>query len=117
MGEDAVFVGVSLPAYQNGILAHYAAVAEAARIPIMVQDAPLSGVQLSVPFLVRLAKSTPLAKFVQIEVPGAAAKLRALIAAGRRRDHRAIDGEESATLMADLDAALSGQCRAHYCRT
>jgi 2-keto-3-deoxy-L-arabinonate dehydratase len=74
--------GVSLRADENGIFAHFAAVAEAARIPIMVQDAPLSGVQLSVPFLVQLAKSTPLVNSYKIEVPGAAAKLRALIAAG-----------------------------------
>ena len=33
--------------------------AEASGLPIMVQDAPLSGVSLSVPFLVRLGKAVP----------------------------------------------------------
>ena len=51
-------------------------------MPIMVQDAPLSGVTLSVPFLVRLAREVPLVRYFKIEVPGAAAKLRALIEAG-----------------------------------
>jgi 2-keto-3-deoxy-L-arabinonate dehydratase len=73
--------GVSLRADEEGTLAHFAAVAEAARIPLMVQDAPLSGVQLPVSFLVRLATRVPLVNAVKIEVPGAAAKLRALIAA------------------------------------
>ena len=100
--------GVSLRADENSTLAHFAAVAEAARIPLMVQDAPLSGVQLSVPFLVRLAKSVPLVNSFKIEVAGAAAKLRALIAAGGDAIVGPFDGEESVTLMADLDAGAIG---------
>src|SRR3954452_4656970 len=61
--------GVSLRADEEGILAHFAAVAETARIPLLVQDAPLSGVYLSVPSLVRLARSVPLAGYFKIEVP------------------------------------------------
>jgi dihydrodipicolinate synthase/N-acetylneuraminate lyase len=100
--------GVSLRADENGIFGHFAAVADAARIPIMVQDAPLSGVHLSVPFLVRLAESMPLVNSYKIEVPGAAAKLRALIAAGGDAIVGPFDGEESVTLMADLDAGARG---------
>jgi 2-keto-3-deoxy-L-arabinonate dehydratase len=100
--------GVSLRADEEGMLAHFAAVAEAARIPLMVQDAPLSGVQLSVPFLVRLARNVPLARHFKIEVAGAAAKLRALIAAGGDAIAGPFDGEESITLMADLDAGALG---------
>ncbi len=100
--------GVSLRADEEGMLAHFAAVAEAARIPLLVQDAPLSGVHLSVPFLVRLATSVPLARYFKIEVLGAAAKLRALIAAGGDAIAGPFDGEESITLMADLDAGARG---------
>jgi dihydrodipicolinate synthase/N-acetylneuraminate lyase len=100
--------GVSLRADEEGILSHFAAVADAARIPVMVQDAPLSGVHLSVPFLVRLAKTVPLVNAFKIEVPGAAAKLRALIAAGGDAIVGPFDGEESVTLMADLDAGALG---------
>jgi len=100
--------GVSLRADEEGMLAHFAAVAEAARIPLLVQDAPLSGVYLSVPFLVRLATNVPLAGYFKIEVPGAAAKLRALIAAGGDAIAGPFDGEESITLMADLDAGALG---------
>jgi len=100
--------GVSLRADEEGILAHFGAVAEAARIPLMVQDAPLSGVHLPVPFLVRLAQRVPLVNAFKIEVPGAAAKLRALIAAGGDAIVGPFDGEESVTLMADLDAGALG---------
>src|SRR5439155_10705579 len=65
-------------------------------------------VQLSVPFLVRLAKRVPLVNSFKIEVPGAAAKLRALIAAGGDAIVGPFDGEESVTLMADLDAGALG---------
>jgi dihydrodipicolinate synthase/N-acetylneuraminate lyase len=100
--------GAALRADEPGMLAHFAHVAEASGLPIMVQDAPLSGVQLSVPFLVRLATQVPLVQYFKIEVPGAAAKLRALIAAGGDAIAGPFDGEESITLMADLDAGALG---------
>ena len=100
--------GALLKADEAGMLQHFAHVAEAARIPIMIQDAPLSGVTLSVPFLAKLAREVPLASYFKIEVPGAAAKLRALIAAGGKAIVGPFDGEESITLMADLDAGATG---------
>src|ERR1700694_1900233 len=74
--------GTGLRADESGMLQHFARVAEAAPIPIMIQDAPLSGVALSVAFLVRLAREVPPVRHFKIEVPGAAAKLRGLIEAG-----------------------------------
>ncbi len=100
--------GASLCADENGMLEHFARVAEAGGIPIMVQDAPLSGVQLSVPFLVRLAREIPLVRYFKIEMPGAASKVRSLQAAGGDRIEGPFDGEESITLMADLDAGATG---------
>jgi 2-keto-3-deoxy-L-arabinonate dehydratase len=87
---------------------HFARVAEAAALPIMVQDAPLSGVALSVPFLAALAREVPAVRYFKIEVPGAAAKLRALIEAGGPAIEGPFDGEESITLLADLDAGATG---------
>jgi len=83
-------------------------VAEAARVPIMVQDAPLSGMNLSVPFLVRLAREVPLVSYFKIEIPGTAGKLRSLIESGGAAIVGPYDGEESITLMADLDAGANG---------
>ena len=100
--------GVSLRADEAGIIEHYARVAEAASLPIMVQDAPLSGVNLPVALLARLAREVPQLRYFKIEVPGAAAKLRALNAAGGEAIAGPFDGEESITLMADLDAGATG---------
>ncbi|HKU85974.1 MAG TPA: dihydrodipicolinate synthase family protein [Casimicrobiaceae bacterium] len=100
--------GVGLRADDDGVVAHFARVADAARIPIMVQDAPLSGVTLGVPLLARLAREVPLVRYFKIEVPAAAAKLRALIEAGGEAIAGPFDGEESITLMADLEAGATG---------
>ena len=100
--------GAGLKADEPGIIEHYAQVADAARLPIMVQDAPLSGVALSAPFLVRLAREVPAVRYFKIEVPGAAAKLRGLIASGGTAIEGPFDGEEAITLMADLDAGATG---------
>ncbi|MBV8167500.1 MAG: dihydrodipicolinate synthase family protein, partial [Alphaproteobacteria bacterium] len=62
--------GTGLRADEAGMLQHFAQVAAACELPIMVQDAPLSGVALSVPFLVRLAREVPPVKYAKIEVPG-----------------------------------------------
>ena len=77
-------------------------------LPIMIQDAPLSGVELTVPFLVRLAKEIEAVQYFKIETPQAAAKLRGLIAAGGDAIVGPFDGEEGITLMADLDAGATG---------
>lgn len=100
--------GASLRADENLMLQHFARVAEAASLPIMIQDAPLSGVSLSVAFLVRLACEVPGARYFKIEVPGTAAKLRSLIAAGGKAIEGPFDGEEAITLMADLEAGATG---------
>ena len=100
--------GASLRADEAGIVAHYAHVADASGLPLMVQDAPLSGVALSVPFLLRLAREVPAVRYFKIEVPGTAAKLRGLVEAGAGLVDGPFDGEESITLMADLDAGATG---------
>jgi 2-keto-3-deoxy-L-arabinonate dehydratase len=100
--------GATLRVDENAMFEYFASVAQAAGVPIMVQDAPLSGVTLSVSFLARLARELPLARYFKIEVPAAAAKLRALIAAGGDAIEGPFDGEEAITLMPDLDAGATG---------
>ncbi len=77
-------------------------------LPIMIQDAPLSGVDLPVPLLVRMAREIEQVKLFKIECPRAAAKLRALIEAGGDAIEGPFDGEEAITLLADLDAGATG---------
>ncbi len=100
--------GASLHASEQGLVEHYQRAADAAGIPIMVQDAPLAGVQMSVPLLARMAKEIPLLQYFKIEMPQTAAKLKALIAAGGDDIIGPWDGEEAITLMADLQAGATG---------
>ncbi|KHJ53016.1 dihydrodipicolinate synthase family protein [Aureimonas sp. OT7] len=100
--------GAALRADEKHIFEHFQRVSEAAGIPVMVQDAPLSGVTLSVPFLVRMARELELVRYFKIETPQAAAKLRALIEAGGEVIEGPFDGEEAITMMADLDAGATG---------
>jgi 2-keto-3-deoxy-L-arabinonate dehydratase len=107
--------GTGLRSDEAGMIAHFTRVAEVAGLPIMVQDAPLSGVTLSVPFLARLAREVPLVRYFKIEVPGTAAKLRSLIEAGGAAIAGPFDGEESITLLADLDAGATGTMPSALC--
>ena len=77
-------------------------------IPIMIQDAPLSGVELPVDFLIRVAKTIDMVKMFKIECAGAATKLRVLVDKGGAAIEAPFDGEEAITLLADLDAGARG---------
>ncbi|GBD47918.1 dihydrodipicolinate synthase family protein [Methylopila sp. Yamaguchi] len=90
------------------IYAFFKTVSDAIDIPIMVQDAPVAGTPLSVPFLAKMAKEIEHLSYFKIEVPFAAAKLRALIEEGGDAIVGPWDGEEAITLMADLDAGATG---------
>jgi 2-keto-3-deoxy-L-arabinonate dehydratase len=107
--------GASLRANEAMILEHFSRVADAAAIPIVVQDAPLSGVTLTVPFLVRVAREVPLVRYFKIEVPETAAKLRALIETGGSAIAGPFDGEEAITLIADLQAGATGTMPSALC--
>ncbi len=100
--------GTALKADETGIREHFEQLADAIDIPIMVQDAPLSGVTLSVRLMAELAQAIPQLAYFKIETPGTAAKIRALIEAASDAIDGPLDGEESITLMADLDAGATG---------
>lgn len=100
--------GVGLAPSPDGIYEHFQSVSDAVSIPIMVQDAPLSGVLLPVPLLVRMAREIANVSYFKIETPFAADKLAALIEAGGDHIVGPFDGEEAATLFADLDAGATG---------
>ena len=100
--------GAALKADEKGIYEHFQQISEAVSIPIMIQDAPLSGVSLSVDLLVRMARELDGVSCFKIEMPGTADKLRKLIESGGSAIEGPFDGEESITLMADLDAGATG---------
>lgn len=77
-------------------------------LPLMVQDAPLSGVSLSVSALANMANRIPGVSYLKIETAGTADKLAAVIAQAGDALDGPFDGEESITLLADLDAGATG---------
>jgi len=100
--------GATIRVGEAGIRAFFQAVSDAIDIPIMIQDAPVSGTPLSVALLASMAREIANVAYFKIETPQAASKLRELIAAGGDAIEGPWDGEEAITLMADLDAGATG---------
>ncbi|MGN6362609.1 MAG: dihydrodipicolinate synthase family protein [Thermomicrobiales bacterium] len=100
--------GATLRADETGVAEYFRQVAAAITIPVMVQDAPLSGATLSAPFLARLAQDVPNLAYFKIESAFAASKLRDLIALAGDAIDGPFDGEEGITLGADLEAGATG---------
>lgn len=98
LGADIVMM---MPPYHGDLLKGTArqtydqfAAVSAVGIPIMVQDAPLSGVDLPVPLLVKMAHEIDMVKLFKIECPRAANKLRTLIAEGGTRSKGRLTGRK-----------------------
>jgi dihydrodipicolinate synthase/N-acetylneuraminate lyase len=93
---------------EAGVREFFQVVADAIDIPIMIQDAPVSGTLLSAALLASLAAEIPRIRYFKIEMPFAAAKLRELIRLGGVTIEGPFDGEESVTLLPDLEAGATG---------
>jgi len=100
--------GATLRAGEGAIFDFFRMLSDAIDIPIMIQDAPVSGTALSASFLARMAREIANVAYFKIEVPGAAAKLREMIRLGGDAIEGPWDGEEAITLLADLDAGATG---------
>jgi len=100
--------GASIRASEAAILDFFQALSDAIAIPIMIQDAPVSGTTLSAGLLARMAREIANVAYFKIEVPGAAAKLRELVRLGGDAVEGPWDGEEAITLLPDLDAGATG---------
>lgn len=82
-GASGLMVLPPAGAASRALPAHFAVVADAAGVPILVQDSPqLTGVQLPIDTLLELRREHPLVAAVKIEVAGAGAKASAAAAAG-----------------------------------
>ena len=100
--------GATLRVAQAGIEAAFTTIAEAIDIPILVQDAPMAGTPMSAEFLAGLARSIPNVSYFKLEAGVVADKLRNLIELGGDAVLGPFDGEESITLIPDLEAGASG---------
>ncbi len=100
--------GATIRVGQAGIQEFFQKLSDAIEIPIMIQDAPVSGTPLAASFLATMAKEIEHVSYFKIETPQAAAKLRELIALGGDAIEGPWDGEEAITLLPDLDAGATG---------
>ncbi|MCW2241973.1 dihydrodipicolinate synthase family protein [Azospirillum canadense] len=100
--------GATIRVPEAGIVSFFQRVSDAIDIPIMIQDAPVSGTTLPAELLARMAREIANISYFKVEVPQAAAKLRRLIELGGDAVEGPWDGEEAITLLADLDAGATG---------
>jgi len=99
--------GALLKGSPNQIVDHFKVMGDVG-IPIMLQDAPLSGVSLSIPLLAELAQNIEMLKLFKIESTGAAEKIHNLLKLADQHIEGPFDGEEGITLYADLEAGATG---------
>ena len=100
--------GATIRVPENKVFDFFSALSDAVGIPIMIQDAPVSGTPLSAAFLARMASEIEHVAYFKVETPGATAKLRELIRLGGEAVEGPWDGEEGITLLPDLDAGATG---------
>lgn len=100
--------GATIRVPEEKIYEFFATLSAAIDIPIMIQDAPVSGTPLSATFLARMAKEIRNVAYFKIETPGAASKLRELLRLGGDAIEGPWDGEEAITLLPDLEAGATG---------
>ncbi len=100
--------GATIRVPEPNIYEFFSKVSDAIDIPIMIQDAPVSGTTLSAAFLAKMATEITNVAYFKIETPGAASKLRELIKLGGRAIEGPWDGEEAITLLPDLEAGCTG---------
>lgn len=100
--------GATIRVAPAGIRSFFEQLSDAISIPIMIQDAPVSGTLLPASFLAQLAREIEHVAYFKIEAPQAASKLRELIQLGGDAIEGPWDGEEAITLFADLDAGCTG---------
>jgi 4-hydroxy-tetrahydrodipicolinate synthase len=102
------FFGATLTVPRPAVIEYFKQVADAIDIPVMVQDAPLSPTPLPAGLLIDLVTQVPQVRYAKIEVPQAADKLHSLVSALGDGLTGPFDGEESVTLIPDLDAGAKG---------
>lgn len=102
------FFGATLTVAGPAVIEYFRQVTDAIDIPVMVQDASLSATPLPTSLLIDLVKQVPQMRYAKIEVPQAADKLHALVSELGGSLPGPFDGEESVTLIPDLDAGAKG---------
>jgi 2-keto-3-deoxy-L-arabinonate dehydratase len=102
------FFGATMSVAGPAVIEYFARVADAVTIPLMVQDAPLSATPLPAGLLADLVRRVPQVRYAKVEVPQAADKIQHLVTVLGELLPGPFDGEESVTLIPDLEAGARG---------
>jgi 2-keto-3-deoxy-L-arabinonate dehydratase len=100
--------GATIRVPEAAVVDYFQRLSDGIGIPIMIQDAPVSGTVLSAALLARMAREIEQVSYFKIETTGAASKLRELIRLGGDAIEGPWDGEEGITLLPDLEAGATG---------
>ena len=100
--------GATIRASELQIYDFFAELSASLRIPVMIQDAPVSGTVMTPAFLARMARELDRVAYFKIESAGATSKLRELVRLGGTAIEGPWDGEEGITLFPDLEAGATG---------
>jgi dihydrodipicolinate synthase/N-acetylneuraminate lyase len=100
--------GATIRVPEGAIVEYFQRLSDAIAIPIMIQDAPVSGTVLPASLLARMAREIEQVSYFKIETAGAASKLRELIRLGGDAIEGPWDGEEGITLLPDFEAGATG---------
>ena len=100
--------GASLRPDPDAVQGFFIDVAAAVTVPVIIQDAPLSGTPMPPAFLARLAGEAENLRYFKIETPQAAAKLKALLELGGDAIEGPFGGEEGVSLLPELEAGATG---------
>src|SRR4249919_3758360 len=100
--------GATIRVPEGAIVEYFQRLSDAISIPIMIQDAPVSGTVLPASLLARMAREIEQVSYFKIETAGAASKLRELIRLGGDAIEGPWDGEEGITLLPDFEAGATG---------
>jgi len=100
--------GATLRVNESLLGDYFEAIADTIDIPIMIQDAPMSGTHFGADLLARFAREIPAVQYVKVESANAATKLETLIELAGDALPGPFDGEESITLIPDLEAGATG---------
>jgi len=100
--------GATIRVPEAAIVEYFQRLSDAISIPIMIQDAPVSGTVLPASLLARMAREIEQVSYFKIETAGAASKLRELIRLGGDAIEGPWDGEEGITLLPDFEAGATG---------
>jgi 4-hydroxy-tetrahydrodipicolinate synthase len=98
----------------SGVYEYFSALSKAVRIPIMVQDHPVSGVPMSAEFLARLAKEIENISYFKLEYTQSPFKSARILDHGNGSVEQVFGGESGVYLMEEYERGARGTMPACY---